>query len=160
MTLSNLSVQGYSAQTVVAARPNNKRFWNRRKTATLGLMPLALVVLGLFPPKESFDQAKYRKIRNGLSESEVHTILGCSPGNYGGVLDAAGVMEEFHISPKPAAKSLRWTGHEMAILVDFDERGLVIGKQLYLVNNDTGVALVDGLQRWAAHGRRCLGQSY
>jgi hypothetical protein len=115
----------------------------RRLLLGAGLLAIAglagLLVALLIPrPGDGITEANFGRLRQGMTESEVETVFGCPPGNYGGkapqFLDVTQEMYKavelylrlpgdpdrwapFTRQEPPVCKL--WVGRELAVLVVF-----------------------------------------
>jgi hypothetical protein len=95
----------------------------RRRTLLVALAGLAVVVtvgvVALWPRPERITRENYDRIKQGMSRSQVESILGL-PGDY---RTGPTAYEEVLPEYKPTNRMEWWTD-TLIIIIDFDEAGL------------------------------------
>lgn len=105
--------------------------------AILGWLLLVLLTARLgylfFSEKPRLDSETFEKIRRGMSEEQLISLIGCRPGDYGGPPIADIFHEDFVRPPKGFSKELLWRTADKGIVVWLDVDGKVRAKSAHVV---------------------------
>ena len=89
------------------------------------------------PSGLSITQANYYRIRQGMRQEEVEAILGGPPGTYTvGSYDYQWIITT-EPSDWPSGRLEGWYGTEGAVVICFDENGIVLESEFLRVSNAT-----------------------
>ncbi len=121
-----------------------------RWVVNIGLVLLLIVGGGLgwvliSNPKHSLDRSHYRQLQLGMSEGEVHSILGGPPSNATtGIVLMELISDELgNPDDSRACKSQVWATDQGQITVMIDPKGVLHSKR-YFVPNDNWTAKING----------------
>jgi hypothetical protein len=135
----------------------------KRILLTVGLLVVAAVAVGsalsIALPRPRINLGSYQRINAGMDRSAVEDIIGCPPGDYsaapGRTVAGAGERQtEMYMdlilrdiaADDPWRPEVAWWSDAGGLLIWFNSRGQVVGKQLY-PTRPTGT-LIDRVRRW------------
>jgi outer membrane protein assembly factor BamE (lipoprotein component of BamABCDE complex) len=113
----------------------------------LGLAAVVGIVLARHRAGPHIDRAAYDRIEPGMTQAQVEAVLGGPPGDYG-ARDLEDYVQTGGAGQLPGVgRVAHWLGKTAFVGVEFDDRGVVTGKELTEIQEQGAPALVRLLRR-------------